>query len=83
MKRAVRERDQGRCTFVAANGHQCDTRKMLEFDHVLPVARGGRSTIGNLRLRCRAHNQYEAEQVYGRRFMEAKREMARSVTAAP
>jgi hypothetical protein len=70
VKRAVRERDRDRCTFVAQDGHRCEARKFLEFDHALPVARGGQSTIGNLRLRCRAHNQYAAEQDYGSAFME-------------
>jgi hypothetical protein len=73
VKRAVRERDRDRCTFVAQDGHRCEARKFLEFDHALPVARGGQSTIGNLRLRCRAHNQYAAEQDYGCAFMETKR----------
>jgi hypothetical protein len=56
---------------------------MLEFDHILPVARGGESTADNLRLRCRAHNQYEAERTFGAEFMRQKREarQARNGTA--
>src|SRR6267378_4309079 len=34
-----------------------------------PLARGGESTIDNMRMRCRAHNQYEAERVFGSGFM--------------
>jgi hypothetical protein len=49
---------------------------MLEFDHIEPVARGGTSTVDNLRLRCRAHNQYEAERIFGAEFMKAKRDQA-------
>jgi hypothetical protein len=30
--------------------------------------------LGNLRLRCRAHNQYEAERRFGRDFMRTRRE---------
>jgi hypothetical protein len=37
---------------------------MLEFDHIEPVARGGHATTANLRLRCRAHNQYEADRIF-------------------
>ena len=33
--------------------------------------------MGNLRLRCRAHNQYEAERTFGAGFMAEKREQAR------
>jgi 5-methylcytosine-specific restriction endonuclease McrA len=74
VRREVWKRDQGQCTFVADNGHRCESRTRLEFDHVHPVARGGEGTIANLRLRCRAHNQFEAERVYGERFMRGKRE---------
>jgi len=76
VRRAVRARDGGRCTFVAGNGRRCEARGKLEFDHVVPVARGGASTPGNLRLRCRAHNQYEAEQAFGVGFMHEARERA-------
>jgi 5-methylcytosine-specific restriction endonuclease McrA len=81
VRRAVQERDRGRCTFVGDNGHRCEARKMLEFDHVLEIARGGRSTTDNLRLRCRTHNQYTAEQTYGPALMNAKREDAARAAA--
>jgi hypothetical protein len=45
---------------------------------VHPVARGGKATIENTRLRCRAHNQYEAERTYGAGFMREKREAGRA-----
>ncbi len=76
VKRAVWARDESRCTFVGTNGERCDSRTRLELDHVTPVSRGGASTVGNLRLRCRTHNQYEAEQTLGERFMNTKRERA-------
>jgi 5-methylcytosine-specific restriction endonuclease McrA len=74
VKRAVWERDGGRCTFVGENGHRCESRARLEFDHVEPVANGGHATVKGLRLRCRAHNQLEAERHFGRDFMHAKRD---------
>jgi hypothetical protein len=77
VRRAVWRRDQGQCTFIGASGHRCQARRFLEFDHIEPVARGGRSTVEGLRLRCRTHNQYEAERALGRRFMARKREEAR------
>jgi hypothetical protein len=77
VKRTVAERDGRQCTFVSASGRRCPARCMLEFDHIEPVALGGRSTAENLRLRCRTHNQYTAELVYGAEFMRAKLERAR------
>jgi hypothetical protein len=76
VRRAVRARDGDRCTFKDDQGRRCNERKFLEFDHIDPVARGGQATISGLRLRCRAHNQYEAERVYGREFMRQKRQAA-------
>jgi 5-methylcytosine-specific restriction endonuclease McrA len=76
-RRTVWERDGGRCTGVSETGRRCEERRFLEFDHVIPVARGGRSTADNLRLRCREHNQYEAERIFGAEFMKRKRSQAR------
>jgi len=75
-KRAIWTRDGGRCTFVADDGRRCGARTLLEFDHVIPVARGGIGTVENLRLRCRAHNQHGADRAFGRDFMSGKRRCA-------
>jgi hypothetical protein len=77
VKRAVWKRDGVRCTFVSAAGRRCPARTRLEFDHVDEVARGGRASVGRMRLRCRAHNQYGAECTFGAEFMRQKREAAR------
>jgi hypothetical protein len=76
VRRAVWERDGGQCTFVSAAGRRCPARRFLEFDHLEPVARGGRATLATIRLRCRAHNQYDAECAFGAGFMRRKREEA-------
>ncbi|MEO6463754.1 MAG: RuvA C-terminal domain-containing protein [Candidatus Eisenbacteria bacterium] len=78
VKRDVWLRDGGRCTFTGRDGHRCGERRFLEYDHVQPVALGGRSASAtDLRLRCRAHNQFEAERVFGVGFMQDKRARAR------
>lgn len=76
IRREVWQRDGGRCTFTSEVGQRCPAESRLEFDHVRPVARGGASTTDNLRLRCRAHNQFDAEQMFGAGFMQAKRKEA-------
>ncbi len=60
---------------------EASVRDGLEFDHIVPVARGGESTEDNLRLRCRAHNQLEAERTFGAGFMRRKREERRECEA--
>jgi 5-methylcytosine-specific restriction endonuclease McrA len=82
VKRAVRQRDGGRCTFVSPTGQRCPGRDRLEFDHRNEFARGGESTVANIRLLCRAHNQYEAERTFGAGFMSGKRRAAAEARAA-
>ena len=81
VKREVRERDGGRCTYVSEDGTRCPETRGLEWDHIQPVARGGDSRAGNIRLRCRAHNQLEAEKAFGKQFMQSKREQAKEAAA--
>jgi hypothetical protein len=50
---------------VAANRRRCTERVLLEFHHLDPHALGGEATIANISLRCRSHNVYEAELVFG------------------
>ena len=89
VRRAVWMRDEGRCTFVSETERRCTVTGNVEFDHVVPVARGGAATADNLRLLCRAHNQYEAERLLGVGLMERKRRFAdvlaamRSLRAKP
>jgi hypothetical protein len=58
------------CTYVAEDGKRCEARAFLELDHIDPKARGGSNDAANLRIRCRAHNQLWAEEVYGREQVE-------------
>ncbi len=78
VRREVVARDEGCCTYVSEEGHRCGSRTRLEFDHVIPRAKGGESTVPNLRLRCQTHNQHAAEQAFGREFMARKRAESRT-----
>ena len=66
VKRAVWERDGGQCAFVAATGRQCTERSDIEYHHAnVPHAQGGEATAANIALRCRDHNVYESELIFG------------------
>jgi len=82
VQREVWRRDRGQCTFVSDDGHRCEARKFIEFDHVQEVACGGEASIAGIRLRCRAHNQYQAECTFGSEFMRHKRIAAAKPRAA-
>jgi 5-methylcytosine-specific restriction endonuclease McrA len=82
VRRDVWKRDGGRCTFVGPDGCRCDSRWQLEFDHIIPAALGGTSTVGNVRLRCRGHNMLHAERIYGRERMDQFRKPASTIAGA-
>jgi len=68
-RRVAWNQDGGQCGFVAPSGQRCTERTFLEFHHVEPHALGGPATPENIGLRCRRHNQYEAERVFGPRAL--------------
>ena len=74
VKDEVFLRDNHQCTFKSDTGNRCCATEHLEVDHIVPFARGGSHDPENLRLLCRAHNQLEAERVFGREAIEACRQ---------
>ena len=74
ISRSVRDevyaRDKGRCTFVSPVGKRCGSKWDLQIDHIIPFARGGDNSAGNLRLLCAKHNRLEAERAFGEKHME-------------
>ena len=82
VRRAVYARGGGRCCFIDARGRRCGETHQLEYDHIVPVAQGGKSTVDNVRTLCRAHNHLAAISVFGLAFMGNKIEEARAGRAA-
>ena len=79
IKRAVYERDGGRCRYVDEQGRRCTARDGLEYHHRHPFGFGGRHSVDGISLLCRVHNLYLAETDYGREAMTRHR---RSKTAS-
>jgi HNH endonuclease len=69
VRRAVWERDQGRCAWPLDAGGCCGSTHQLELDHVVPWARDGEPTVENLRLVCHRHNLLAARRAFGTRVM--------------
>lgn len=66
VQRKVWRRDGGQCAFVAENGRRCSERSYIEYHHANePYAFGGEATVENIALRCRSHNVYESELIFG------------------
>jgi hypothetical protein len=69
VRRAVHDRDAGRCRYVDDKGRRCRARERLEFHHDHAHARGGDRSPQDIRLRCRTDNALLAEEEYGRDWM--------------
>ncbi len=83
VKRAVWTRDGGRCRWAMASGGVCGSTTRLELDHIVPIARGGTSTLSNIRILCAFHNQLAARQAFGEAWMGRFTSKARSEAPAP
>ncbi len=56
-RREVSERDGCQCTYVADDGHRCESTAWLQFDHIEEWAGGGPTETDNLRMLCHAHHR--------------------------
>ena len=56
VKREVWRRDQGKCV-------ECGISENLEFDHIIPVSKGGANTVRNLQLLCESCNRSKSANI--------------------
>ncbi|HWY32094.1 MAG TPA: HNH endonuclease, partial [Candidatus Acidoferrum sp.] len=56
VRREVWRRDQGKCA-------RCGSREKLEYDHIVPVARGGSNTARNIELLCESCNRSKSHSI--------------------
>ena len=58
VKEEVWRRDRGRCV-------NCGIREKLEYDHILPVSKGGSSTVRNVQMLCEKCNRSKGAKIGG------------------
>jgi hypothetical protein len=56
VRRAVWIRDGGCCA-------RCRSRERLEYDHIIPVSRGGGNSERNIELLCEVHNRSKSDSI--------------------
>lgn len=56
VRHEVWRRDGGACV-------DCGSRLRLEYDHIIPVSRGGSNTARNIELRCEACNRRKGSRI--------------------
>ena len=69
IRRAVWQRDEGRCTYKTPDGRRCDARDFVEFDHIDAWSRSKDHSVDRITLHCRAHNQLRARIDFGEQHM--------------
>lgn len=83
IRRAVWQRDGGRCTYVSADGRRCDSNSFLEFDHADAWTWTRAHSIDGITLRCRAHNQLRARRDFGPAHMKQFERRTGSESSSP
>jgi len=53
---AVWRRDGGKCS-------RCGSREKLEYDHIIPISKGGSSTVRNVELLCQSCNRKKKDNI--------------------
>jgi hypothetical protein len=56
IRSEVWRRDMGKCT-------QCGSNQNLEFDHIIPISKGGSNSVNNLQLLCRSCNASKSNKI--------------------
>lgn len=56
VRREVWRRDEGRCV-------KCGGRERLEYDHIIPVSKGGSNTARNIELLCESCNRSKSDSI--------------------
>jgi hypothetical protein len=65
VRKLTRQKSQGRCEYVdPETGRRCESRYLLQFDHIDPYCSGGASDEENIRQLCRMHNQWFAGKMF-------------------
>lgn len=57
IKNQVQQKAHGQCQYISPlNGQRCASKHFLEFEHIVPISKGGANSLDNLRMYCRSHN---------------------------
>ena len=56
VRDAVWRRDEGRCV-------ECGSKEYIEFDHIIPISKGGSNTKRNIQLLCAKCNSEKSDKI--------------------
>jgi hypothetical protein len=70
VRQGVWQRSKGQCEWTSPlTGKRCLSRYRLQYDHLMPFAKGGANDETNIRHLCQAHNSLSAVQEFGLKKM--------------
>src|SRR6185436_14780165 len=73
VMRILWKRDEGRCKYIAPDGHRCEETRRVQPHHLDPwVLAGSSNNPDDYELRCSSHNDYEGRLCFGRRRRKGK-----------
>jgi hypothetical protein len=72
IRERVLDRASHRCEYVARDGTRCTAKTGLEIEHEQPFALFRSHDERFLKVLCRRHNLFQAERVFGTKFIRAK-----------
>jgi len=61
VKRYALIRAEHQCQHINQDGTRCTSTYQLQFDHKIPFSKGGSSTLDNIQVLCRVHNNYKSD----------------------
>ena len=72
IRERVFEKADYQCEYHGSDGVRCSSRTGLQIEHSLPFAIYRSNDEQYLKIFCKAHNHFAAEEFYGRKFIEQK-----------
>jgi 5-methylcytosine-specific restriction endonuclease McrA len=70
LRRKVWRTCDSSCSFVDPHTKtRCSSKHLLQVEHIIPLAKGGQTSINNLTLLCSAHNRFAGIKHFGREKM--------------
>jgi hypothetical protein len=60
VKRYALAKANNRCEHVNSDGTRCPSTYQLQFDHIISFSKGGSSTLENIQMLCRVHNDFKS-----------------------
>ncbi|MFN8369783.1 MAG: HNH endonuclease [Bacteriovoracaceae bacterium] len=71
IKKSVWIRAKGQCEWRdPKNNKSCNSKQLLQYDHIIPYAHGGDNSFNQIQLLCSTHNLHRGVEIFGLKKMK-------------